>query len=111
VSSNIIVFVPRVIVEPSGVAIQVEQGESLMTAAARAGYKWPTVCHGKAECTVCFVVADDPDAFIDPEPAELAGLEMFAGRAVYEGKVLRLACQARPRRDTTVTKRGVKPAG
>jgi 2Fe-2S ferredoxin len=96
-------------VEPSGVVIHVEEGESLMAAAQRAGYRWPTICHGKAECTVCFVVVEDPNAFSDPERVELAGLEMFAGRALYEGKVLRLACQARPRRDTTVTKRGVKP--
>jgi 2Fe-2S ferredoxin len=101
--------VPTVTVEPSGVAIHVEDGESLMAAAQRAGYRWPTICHGKAECTVCFVVAQDPNAFTDPEPVELAGLEMFAGRALYEGKVLRLACQACPRRDTKVTKRGVKP--
>jgi 2Fe-2S ferredoxin len=98
-----------VIVEPSGVAIQVEDGESLMAAAERAGYRWPTICHGKAQCTVCFVAAEEPDAFSDPEPAELAGLELFAGRDLYEGKVVRLACQARPCRDTTVTKRGVKP--
>lgn len=102
-------LVPRVIVEPSGVAIQVEDGESLMAAAERAGYHWPTICHGKAKCTACFMVAEEADAFSAPEPAELAGLEMFAGRALYEGKVLRLACQAHPCRDTQVTKRGVKP--
>jgi 2Fe-2S ferredoxin len=109
VSSNKMRHVPLVIVQPSGVAIQVEEGEDLMAAAQRAGYRWPTICHGQAECTVCFVVAEDPDAFCAPEPAELAGLELFAGRALYEGKVVRLACQARPCRDTTVTKRGVKP--
>lgn len=96
-------------VQPSGVAIHVAEGETLMAAAERAGYRWPTICHGKGECTVCFVVTQDPAAFADPERVELAGLEMFAGRALYEGKVLRLACQARPSRDTTVTKRGVKP--
>lgn len=102
-------LVPLVIVKPSGIAIRVEDGESLMAAAERAGYHWPTICHGKAQCTACFIVAEEADAFCAPESAEVAGLEKFAGRAFYEGKTVRLACQARPCRDTQVMKRGVKP--
>ena len=101
--------VPDVTVQPSGITIPVTTGETLMAAAHRAGYHWPTICHGKAECAACFIVAEDPEAFHAPEPAELAGLDLFPARALYEGKVLRLACQARPCRDTQVTKRGVKP--
>jgi ferredoxin, 2Fe-2S len=98
-------------VEPSGALIEVRPGESLMRAAERQGFRWPTVCHGQAVCTACAIVLDDHvDDFDPPEALELKGLESFAGRSFYEGKVVRLACQARPITDTVVTKRGVRPA-
>ena len=37
-------------VEPAGVDIPVDDGETLMAAAVRAGYRWPTVCGGQAQC-------------------------------------------------------------
>lgn len=96
-------------VEPSGIEVQVNPAESLMHAAERHGYRWPTLCHGQAQCTVCFITLEgDTDAFEDPTPLELEGLKMFAGRSFYEGKVVRLACQVRPLRDAVVTKRGVR---
>ena len=98
-------------VEPSGISIEVRPGEALMTAAERQGYRWPTICHGQAVCTACAIVLEDNAAdFAPPEALELKGLESFAGRSFYEGKVMRLACQARPISDTVVTKRGVRPA-
>jgi ferredoxin, 2Fe-2S len=96
-------------VEPAGVELEVHRGESLMHAAGRLGYRWPTLCHGQATCTVCAIVVDrDPGAFAAPGAAELEGLQQFAGRTFYDGKVVRLACQAQPVADTVVTKRGVK---
>lgn len=103
-------FIVRV--EPSGVSIEVRPGEALMAAAERQGYRWPTVCHGQAVCTACSIVLDDhnADAFEEPGPVELKGLELLAGRSFYEGKLVRLACQAKPIADTDVTKRGVRRA-
>jgi 2Fe-2S ferredoxin len=98
----------RVRVEPSGIEVVVPAGETLMAAAERAGYRWPTVCHGQAICTACSIVLEKDDgAFESPAVPELQALALFAGRSFYEGKVVRLACQARPRRDTAVVKRGV----
>ncbi len=56
-------------VEPLGVSIEVARGETLMAAAERQGYRWPTVCHGQALCTVCFI--EDSDAFEPPGQLEL----------------------------------------
>ena len=96
-------------VEPLGVELAVDEGETLMHAAERLGYRWPTMCHGQAVCTVChIVVGDQNDAFEPPGPLELRGLAQFTGQTFYDGKILRLACQARPVADTTVTKRGVR---
>ena len=102
--------VATVHIEPSHVQIDVRGGEPLMRAAERLGYYWPTLCHGQAACTVCWIEVDDPDAFEPPGPPELEGLKLFEGRSFYAGKNIRLACQARPVGDTLVTKRGVRPA-
>jgi ferredoxin, 2Fe-2S len=93
-------------VEPLGVSIEVARGETLMAAAERQGYRWPTICHGQALCTTCFI--EDSEAFEPPDQLELTGLEMFSGRSYYRGRALRLACQARPFADTVVFKRGVR---
>jgi 2Fe-2S ferredoxin len=96
-------------VEPMGIDVEVRPGESLMRAAERLGLRWPTICHGHAECTVCCIVVDDaPDAFAPPTAPEIDGLKLFAGRTFYAGKEVRLACQARPVADTVVVKRGVR---
>jgi 2Fe-2S ferredoxin len=79
-----------------------------MAAAERSGYAWPTLCHGQAQCTACWIEAEDPEAFEPPAALEVEGLRLFDGRSFYAGKDIRLACQARPLRDTVVTKRGVK---
>ena len=101
--------VATVHIEPANVQLEVCGGESLMRAAERLGYRWPTICHGQAACTVCWIEVDDTDAFEPPGPLERKGLELFEGRSFYAGKNIRLACQARPVGDTVVTKRGVRP--
>jgi ferredoxin, 2Fe-2S len=98
-------------VDPSGASIEVRKGETLMAAAERQGYRWPTVCHGQALCTACSIVLDDNlDAFEPAGPLELTGLELLRGRSFYEGKVVRLACQATVVASAVVTKRGVRRA-
>ena len=101
--------IATVCVQPSNVPIEVRRGEPLMRAAERLGYRWPTLCHGQAACTVCWIEVDDTEDFEPPGPLELEGLQLFEGRSFYAGKNIRLACQAHPVRDTVVTKRGVRP--
>jgi hypothetical protein len=53
---------------------------------------------------------DNLEAFEAAEQVELSGLELLHGRSFYEGKTVRLACQARVAASTVVTKRGVRRA-
>ncbi len=81
-----------------------------MRAAERLGFYWPTICHGQAVCTACWIEVEDMEAFEPPGMLELNGLKLFEGRSFYVGKHIRLACQARPIVDTVVSKRGVRLA-
>jgi ferredoxin, 2Fe-2S len=86
--------------------------KSIMSAAREAGFRWPTICGGNADCGVCFIrVADEDVGALSPITAlEKAGLEMVLPRFPQLGPgVLRLACQARPCRPVRVHKLGVKP--
>ena len=42
-------------IEPSGLHLDVPDGESVAEAAWRLGYHWPTTCWGQADCMVCRV--------------------------------------------------------
>jgi ferredoxin, 2Fe-2S len=92
-------------VEPSGHTIVVEGDESLLAAALRQGYRWPTLCHGKGECTTCFVRllagAEHVTAARPPERSRLNE----CGR---DGPNIRLACQLEIRGPVTVLKRGLR---
>jgi ferredoxin len=102
---------PTVRVLPAeDVVVQVSDGETVMAAAQRGGYRWPTVCHGEAQCQVCFVTARDGDISRPPPgPVEAEGLATLAERLSFEPGTVRLACQFRPTADCTVYKRGVRP--
>ena len=98
-------------VEPAGVDIDVRDDESVMRAAERRGYRWPTVCHGQAICTTCcFEVLDGAGNLAPPQPLERRALAQSPLPLVSGGDV-RLACQARVTGPVTVRKRGVRPAG
>ena len=57
-------LVPKVTVMPLGVAIEVEDGESVFHAAVDAGYKWPTVCGGEGSCRTCYMrILEGADSF------------------------------------------------
>lgn len=106
--------VARVRVEPKGLVVEVGQGESLLAAAERGGYQWPTVCHGQADCTTCYVeVLEGADAFGPIEVLERDALERLPERRIHPDRTFRLACQIRPTADAVVRKRGVRadPAG
>jgi len=98
-------------VEPAGVDLDVGDGESVMHAAERQGYRWPTVCHGQAVCTTCFFeVVGGAGHLAPPEPLERRALAQSPLTQLTAGDV-RLACQARVTGPVTVRKPGVRPAG
>ncbi len=98
-------------VEPAGVTFDLLEGESLLAAAARAGYRWPTVCGGLSECGVCVleVLEAEPEQHEPANHAEEHRLASVPDRRQRPDAVLRLACQFRPGSgDAVVAKRGVR---
>lgn len=97
-------------VEPAGIDLEVLAGESVMAAAVRAGYRWPTVCGGQGSCRTCYFEVVDGGANLSPvEPFEREGLDSLGplpGGTVER----RLACQAKVLSGAvTLRKRGVRP--
>jgi 2Fe-2S ferredoxin len=106
-----VLVVVTVHLEPSGLDVEVHPGQSVMSAAEEQGLFWPTICHGLAECHTCFFEVVEGEAqFEVPTPTEAAALRQFVGRSWYEGKIVRLVCQARVRGPVTIRKPGVRRA-
>jgi len=103
---------PKVVnVLPDGFVLSVAPGDSVMAAANRAGYYWPTACSANAICTRCVMTVDpdDTDSFGpmgDREREALTNVRWAAGERAGE----RLACQAQVVDCATVTKKYVRPA-
>ena len=57
---------PIVHVEPIGIDLELQPGETIIEAAWRYGYSWPTVCYGQAECTLCHVEVLSGDEHLTP---------------------------------------------
>ncbi len=96
-----------VTVQPSGTRLEPNPGETVFLAAARQGYRWPTVCGGLGTCRTCLMVVDAGREHCSPiEDLEGEGLDAL--KEPRDG-VRRLACQTRVTGDVVVTKRGVKP--
>ena len=96
-------------VEPAGVDIPVDDGETLMAAAVRAGYRWPTVCGGQAQCGVCILKVVSSSELPPPAPLEAERLAIVPERQLWPDAVLRLACQLRVEDEGLVVfKRGVR---
>lgn len=93
-----------VTVEPLGVVLEVRRAESLMAAAVRSGYSWPTRCRGVAICTMCAVeVRVGADNIEPPGPREAEALSTLDSERMPR----RLACQMRVTGDVAVVKEGV----
>jgi ferredoxin len=70
----------RVRVLPLDAELTVQPGESMMSAAQRQGYFWPTRCRGQALCTAClFEVVSGDESFDEIEPLEREALESLSG--------------------------------
>jgi 2Fe-2S ferredoxin len=102
---------PFVRVQPMGIEIEVVPGETVMAAATRQGYEWPTVCNGDGTCTVCWMSVLDGSESLSPiSDEEETSLEQLP-RLVRRSKLVRLACRARVIGDVEVEKRGVRQPG
>ncbi|MFN0148437.1 MAG: 2Fe-2S iron-sulfur cluster-binding protein [Dehalococcoidia bacterium] len=101
---------PRVLVEPSGIELLADDGESVMDAAERAGYFWPVGCAKNGECTNCAMqVISGIGRLSTIGRYERANLLRQRGPRAVDDPRLRLACQARVHGDVVVYKRGVEP--
>lgn len=90
-------------VEPVGLTLRVAPGESVMTAAQRDGYSWPSICGGQAMCGACTVRVLAGAEHVDaPQAQEQARLKLLTRSKD------RLACQLTVTGPVTVFKRGVK---
>jgi 2Fe-2S ferredoxin len=99
---------PLVHVEPLGVEFEVEPGETIIEAAWRLGYDWPTRCYGMAECTYCAVEVVGGGQNLSPVEEEEKGV--LEHRMTSFGPDLtrfRLACRAQPTGEVTVRREGV----
>lgn len=100
----------HVSIEPLGATILARDGETLMSAANRAGLAWPTVCRGNAQCGVCHVQVLSGTACAEAAgPRERQALRNIPKAILGEGTV-RLACQLCVRGDLQVRRAGVRPA-
>lgn len=98
----------RVRVEPAGVVLAVTEGETIMDAAARSGYHWPTLCHGDATCSICWMeVTAGAQHLSDIGASESETVDTLLARRGPAGRI-RLACQARVSGEVTVRKNGVR---
>jgi ferredoxin len=98
----------QVHVTPIGVTFALRPDETLMAAAWREGYYWPTVCGGRAECTACHVVIEDGAAnAVPPDPLENLVLAPVVARR--DPRVtIRLACRLKVRGPMRVRKKAVR---
>jgi len=95
-------------VEPSGITLELHDGETVMAGARRVGYRWPTICGGLADCGACALeVLEGGAALPTPTTIESVRLDVLVERRRSPDRVYRLACQLAPTADVVVRKTGV----
>lgn len=102
-------MMPTVRVDPAGLELDVQPGESVAEAAWRQGYTWPTKCWGQATCMVCLVRVAGGE--LSARPAEQEELDAMRARlpARLRSSMVRLACRLVPTGEGLVLeKRGVQ---
>lgn len=97
-------------VDPIGADLELEPGETIIEAAWRLGYHWPTVCFAQATCTVCHVEVLSGAEHLSPAgDEEQDALEhRLSGAHRRDLTRLRLACRAQATGDVAVRKNGVR---
>ena len=90
--------VPRVTIEPLGVTLDCNEGESVFACARRHNVFIPTACAGKATCGLCRVKMIAGESNVAPINRDE---QKHLGNTYFITK-LRLSCQLRPTGDVTV---------
>lgn len=99
----------KILIQPSGFEIEARPGETVMEAARRAGYYWPTTCGGNGECTTCAcTIVEGAGHVSEMGRFETKSLLVGRGRTALQQR-LRLGCQVRVYGDVVVHKPGVRP--
>lgn len=95
-------------VTPVDVDLQALPGETIMAAAQRSGYRWPTVCGGQGTCRTCYVIVEQgAENCSGISQLEAEGIAAIAKTVKGE---IRLACQVKIENGSAVVhKRGVRP--
>ena len=99
---------PLVKIEPSGIEIEVAQGDTLMQSARDQGLYWPTACDMQCRCATCFILVIEGAENLSPMGrAEEEALLNQRGRNALDEPV-RLACQTQVLGDVRCRKIGVR---
>lgn len=81
---------------PADRSFSVDETHTLLEAAIAAGWGWPSVCGGLAECGTCAFTVEDGNESLTPIAArEQARLDLLPSRRAFPDRCWRLACQAR----------------
>lgn len=97
-----------VTVQPGGINFDVADGETVIAAAWRNHYYWPTVCGGRGECTACHTVVEEgAEHAVPPGEAEVVMLRTVRATADADRPV-RLACQLQVTGPVTLRKKAVR---
>ena len=100
---------PKVTIRPLDIEFEAPEGETIMGAAQKQGYYWPTTCGGEGRCTTCAcVVVEGMDRLSPRGRSETKVLTEERGPSVLQQPV-RLACQTQVFGDCVVEKTGVRP--
>jgi ferredoxin, 2Fe-2S len=94
---------------PSGVSFEVGDGESVYAAACRHGIRWPSICHGDAECGICYMVVREGAEYAS-EKSKQESDRLALGLKAKEPRA-RLACRTRLSGNVVVERRGVRADG
>ena len=96
-------------VEPSGARFDIQADETIIQAAWRNGYTWPTICNGQGTCKTCvFLTLEGEENLSAVEAWEESGLQTIAESLPDRGQGWRLACQAKVCGDIRLRKIGVR---
>tara|TARA_B110000444_G_C18551649_1_gene460525 strand:+ start:241 stop:546 length:306 start_codon:yes stop_codon:yes gene_type:complete len=98
-------------VEPTGISFETHKEETIMAAAIRNGYTWPTICGGQGTCKTCvFLTLEGKSNLLAIEAWEEQALDSIIHTLPNLGQGWRLACQAKATGDVKLRKIGVRQA-